>query len=56
VLTDVQGKEHIGSVACLVTDGGRYHALTNQCVAGSPRNTRDFQFAYYSSRPCWRSA
>ncbi|HKF59251.1 MAG TPA: S1/P1 Nuclease [Blastocatellia bacterium] len=36
VLTDVQGKEHTGSVACLVTDGDRYYALTNQHVAGSP--------------------
>jgi hypothetical protein len=34
VLTDVQGEEHVGSLACLVTDGDRYFALTNQHVAG----------------------
>ncbi|HET9208959.1 MAG TPA: S1/P1 Nuclease [Thermoanaerobaculia bacterium] len=35
VLTDVQGKEHAGSVACLVTDGERTYALTNQHVTGA---------------------
>lgn len=35
VLTQVQGKEHVGSVGCLVTDGARYFALTNQHVAGA---------------------
>ncbi len=34
VLTDVQGRERVGSVACLVTDGDRYYGLTNQHVAG----------------------
>lgn len=34
VLADVQGTEHIGSLACIVTDGDRYFALTNQHVAG----------------------
>src|SRR2546428_8151750 len=35
VLSEVQGKEHVGSVGCLVTDGDRYYGLTNQHVAGS---------------------
>ena len=35
VVTDVQGKEHVGSIACLVTDGERYYGLTNQHVAGA---------------------
>ncbi len=34
VVTNVQGKEHTGSVGCLVTDGVRHFALTNQHVAG----------------------
>jgi len=34
VVTKVQGKEHVGSIGCLVTDGVRYFALTNQHVAG----------------------
>ena len=34
VITKVQGKEHVGSVGCLVTDGVRHFALTNQHVAG----------------------
>lgn len=34
VVTKVQGQEHVGSVGCLVTDGVRHFALTNQHVAG----------------------
>ena len=34
LLTDVQGTEHIGSVGCLVTDGARLYALSNQHVVG----------------------
>jgi hypothetical protein len=34
VVTMVQGQEHIGSIGCLVTDGVRHFALTNQHVAG----------------------
>jgi hypothetical protein len=34
VICDVQGKEHFGSVACLVSDGHRVYALTNRHVAG----------------------
>ena len=34
VMTQVQGAEHVGSVGCLVTDGVRHFALTNQHVAG----------------------
>ena len=34
VVTEVQGRDHVGTIACLVTDGERYYALTNQHVAG----------------------
>ena len=34
VVTNVQGQEHVGSVGCVVTDGVRHFALTNQHVAG----------------------
>ena len=34
VLCDVQGQEHVASIACLVTDGHRTYALTNRHVAG----------------------
>ncbi|MHA6203924.1 Nal1-like putative serine protease [Dyella soli] len=36
VICDVQGREHIASVGCLVTDGHRTYALTNRHVAGEP--------------------
>jgi hypothetical protein len=36
VLCDVQGREHVASLACLVTDGHRTYALTNRHVAGEP--------------------
>jgi hypothetical protein len=36
VVTEVQGRDHISSVACLVTDGQLTYALTNQHVAGEP--------------------
>jgi hypothetical protein len=32
----VQGKEHVGSLGCLVTDGEAVYALTNHHVAGQP--------------------
>jgi len=35
VVTEVQGRDHVGTIACLVTDGERYYALTNQHVAGA---------------------
>ena len=34
VLTDTQGREHIGSIGCLVTDGDAIYALTNRHVTG----------------------
>lgn len=34
VVCDVQGQEHLASVACLVTDGHKTYALTNRHVAG----------------------
>lgn len=34
VICDVQGQEHIGSVACLVSNGHKVFALTNHHVAG----------------------
>jgi hypothetical protein len=36
VLADVQGKEHVASVGCLVTDGHTVYALTNRHVCGEP--------------------
>lgn len=34
VVCDVQGREHVASVGCLVTDGHRTYAMTNRHVAG----------------------
>lgn len=34
VICDVQGREHVASIGCLVTDGHRIYALTNRHVAG----------------------
>jgi hypothetical protein len=34
VLSQVQGREHLGSVGCLVTDGNMTYALTNRHVTG----------------------
>ncbi len=34
VLADVQGRAHVATVSCLVTDGHRTYALTNRHVAG----------------------
>jgi hypothetical protein len=34
-LSDVQGRERVGSIGCLVTDGDRVFALTNRHVAGT---------------------
>lgn len=39
VICDVQGKEHIGSVACLVSNGHKVFALTNRHVAGDAGST-----------------
>jgi hypothetical protein len=36
VLTRVQEQQHIGSIACLVTDGNSTYALTARHVAGEP--------------------
>lgn len=33
---DVQGRQHMGSIACLVSDGDLTYALTNRHVAGAP--------------------
>ncbi|MGZ3458811.1 MAG: hypothetical protein ACXU86_09955 [Archangium sp.] len=33
-LTDVQGREHVGTFGCLVTDGDSVYALTNRHVVG----------------------
>lgn len=33
IVTRVQGEQHVGTVACIVFDGSRYYALTNQHVA-----------------------
>ncbi|MDB5408073.1 MAG: hypothetical protein JWL84_2985 [Rhodospirillales bacterium] len=34
VVCEVQGREHVASIGCLVTDGHRTYALTNRHVAG----------------------
>jgi hypothetical protein len=34
VIADVQGREHVATVSCLVSDGHRTYALTNRHVAG----------------------
>src|SRR4051794_33147892 len=34
VIADVQGREHVATISCLVTDGHRTYALTNRHVAG----------------------
>ena len=39
ILADVQGKEHIASIGCLVTDGHLVYALTNRHVAGAQGET-----------------
>lgn len=36
VLAEVQGKEHVASIGCLVTDGHTVYALTNRHVCGEP--------------------
>ena len=35
-LADVQGREHFGSIGCLVTDGDLTYAMTNRHVTGAP--------------------
>jgi len=35
VLTNVQGRQHLGSIGCMVTDGDRVFALTNRHVVGN---------------------
>ncbi|MFO0899965.1 MAG: hypothetical protein U0836_21240 [Pirellulales bacterium] len=34
IIADVQGREHVATIACLVSDGHRTYALTNRHVAG----------------------
>jgi hypothetical protein len=36
VICDIQNREHIASVACLVTDGSKTYALTNRHVVSNP--------------------
>lgn len=36
VRTEVQGKTHVGSLGCMVTDGHLVYALTNRHVVGEP--------------------
>jgi hypothetical protein len=36
VIADVQGREHVATISCLVSDGHRTYALTNRHVAGDP--------------------
>lgn len=37
-VSDVQGKEHVSSIGCLVTDGDRMFALTNRHVTGAEKD------------------
>jgi hypothetical protein len=34
IIADVQGREHVATISCLVTDGHRTYALTNRHVVG----------------------
>lgn len=36
IIADVQGRQHVATISCLVTDGHRTYALTNRHVAGDP--------------------
>src|SRR4029077_17279187 len=36
IIADVQGREHIATIACLVSDGHEVYALTNRHVTGAP--------------------
>jgi len=36
VIADVQGKEHLASIGCLLSDGHSVYALTNRHVTGDP--------------------
>ena len=47
IVTRVQGREHVGTVAGIVFDGEKYYALTNQHVSGAPGNE---VFAYFGGR------
>ncbi len=35
IIADVQGREHIATIACLVSDGHKVYALTNRHVTGA---------------------
>lgn len=39
ILAKVQGRDHVATAACLVSDGHRIYALTNRHVAGDPGET-----------------
>ncbi len=39
VLLDVQGREHVATIACLVSDGHTVYALTNRHVTGEGRES-----------------
>ncbi|MGO7300225.1 hypothetical protein ACCS72_27810 [Rhizobium ruizarguesonis] len=41
VIVTVQGREHVATIACLVTDGHRVYALTNRHVTGDDGNVVD---------------
>lgn len=47
ISSDVQGKEHFGTVGCLVTDGSMMYALTNRHVTGE--KGREI-FSYFRGR------
>lgn len=48
VLSDVQGRQHIGSLGCLVTDGDSVYALTNKHVTGEKPDYEQEQREIYT--------
>jgi hypothetical protein len=36
IIANLQGREHVATISCLVSDGHRIYALTNRHVAGDP--------------------
>lgn len=50
VIINSQGTEHIASIACVVTDGHKYYALTNKHVSGDSGQTVESYFGYQRTR------
>lgn len=54
-VTDVQEREHVGSVGCLVTDGNLTYALTNRHVTGTEGGRPIFTYIGGERTPIGRS-